>query len=457
VNLRTRTVVQLVALVVPLTLFFSIYRFVGEKRYLQERVAERFAGRLLERSSRICEEHHGHWSARRHDLETFTYDVSFQPYSHYAPPFPKSLQSLTLSDEPVHTQLWRGPFDGATVVRTGMGGRCEIAVIYWPEREIPAMMLRNLAAQAIVLILVLVVTGWLISAPLVRRIRQLAHAVSEAPKSDFRIVVDDRYRDELSELGAAFNQAGERVAQTIADLHARDHTLKAYVANTTHDLAIPITVLQHRLQSLTAHVGTEDGKNALHTAMEESVYVAALVRNLNVSAKLDAREVYFCPTRVSLAQIMERVAQRHQPIAAQKKIELNLGRPEFDVEIMADSTLLEQALSNLVQNAVHYGRSGGHVAIVLECEGQNFDLRVIDDGPGIPAERLALVMNARERGIEARSRNPEGLGLGLAIVTSVCQIHGWHFEVKNQDPGLAAIVRGPLDANFDAACPRESV
>ncbi|MCU0658226.1 MAG: sensor histidine kinase [Polyangiaceae bacterium] len=91
--------------------------------------------------------------------------------------------------------------------------------------------------------------------------------------------------------------------------------------------------------------------------------------------------------------------------------------------VLGDVTLLEQALSNLVQNAIKHNRPGGHVAVLLERDVGQFFLDVIDDGPGIPEDELRRLLRAGERGEQARTRDPEGRGLGLAIAARVASAH----------------------------------
>ena len=105
----------------------------------------------------------------------------------------------------------------------------------------------------------------------------------------------------------------------------------------------------------------------------------------------------------------------------------------------ADPTLLDQALSNLVDNAVRYNREGGHVAVVLDHASGGFMLSVIDDGPGVSDEELAQLTKRWFRGSEARTRRPDGKGLGLAIVSeSVGRLRlGLHFS-RPDSGGLRA-------------------
>jgi len=114
--------------------------------------------------------------------------------------------------------------------------------------------------------------------------------------------------------------------------------------------------------------------------------------------------------------------------------------------VTADTTLLEQAVSNLVYNAVRHNRAGGHVAVILDQDGaQRFRLRVIDDGPGIAEAELKRLTERGYRGDEARTRAPSGQGLGLSIVQRVALLHDLTLTLRRSEyGGLAASLAGPL-------------
>ncbi len=132
--------------------------------------------------------------------------------------------------------------------------------------------------------------------------------------------------------------------------------------------------------------------------------------------------------------------------------------PGTPVPIAGDVTLVEQAVSNLVYNAIRHNAAGGHVALTLDVEAPpaaaTFVLRVVDDGPGLPAGARDRLFERWARGDGARTRNPEGQGLGLHIAWQVCQRHGFTLSLaaaaaaadadRVTNRGLEATVRGPL-------------
>ncbi len=324
------------------------------------------------------------------------------------------------ADEPVHR--WKFPGDatlGVTAVRLAERGECAIAVIRWRHDEVPRVAIRSAALQTIGLAFVLALLGGLVALPIVRRIRRLEDAVRRARDEDFDLTLSGA--DEINALADAFQE-------TLAAVRQRENALEEYIANTTHDLAIPLTVLQHRLRKLIDTQPSDDAR----VALEESHYIAGLIANMRTSAKLDRTAGTQLEHSVDLAELVERVVQRHSPIAEQRGVELNYAVPENGLVVQGEPTLVEQALSNLVQNAVQYNAAGGHVSIVLEPQEQGFELTVADDGPGIAPSMRDAVMQRGVRDDHARTRNVGGQGFGLAIVRRVVDLHGWSLTMEHE-------------------------
>jgi signal transduction histidine kinase len=210
---------------------------------------------------------------------------------------------------------------------------------------------------------------------------------------------------------------------------------------------IPMTVLQGHLAALRDGSGAPDPEH-LRGAMEEVQYITSLIQNLGASAKLETGERTIERGDVPLNALVERVVARHAPLARQKGLELDFAVPEEELVVQGDITLLEQAVGNLVQNAVRYVPTGGHVALLLDGETRGaWSLRVIDDGPGVDEELIDRLQQRSFRGDEARARYPEGQGLGLHIAMEVARRHGFELELRRSEHGgLEAILRGGAPA-----------
>ena len=121
---------------------------------------------------------------------------------------------------------------------------------------------------------------------------------------------------------------------------------------------------------------------------------------------------------------------------------MNSAVPEEPIITQGDVTLLEQAVSNVVYNAIRHNRPGGHAALILEPRGADaFRLSVVDDCPG----DLSRLVERGFRGANARTRSPEGQGLGLNITFQVAKLHELALTIKPSEyGGLEVELVGPI-------------
>lgn len=308
---------------------------------------------------------------------------------------------------------------------------------------------------SIILCGVLLLAVLFAAGPIVGRIRRLA--------SDVRASADDRYvsrvpvggNDEIADLASAFNDAGAELRHHLQTIEQREQALRSFVRNTTHDVMIPLTVLQGDINDLRKRVeaGEPPDRERIVQALEEAHYMGSLLHNLSAAAKLEGGEHQMQMHPVDLNALVQRAAERHRPMAHMRGIELEYGVPEPILLTRGDLTLIEQAVSNIIQNAVRYNNEGGHVAVILESPRDKpgtFQVQVIDDGPGIAPEEMSRIAERRFRGEAARTRNPEGSGLGLHIARDVCERHGMALTFSDSAyGGLQVELVGPLLAGAE--------
>ncbi len=324
----------------------------------------------------------------------------------------------------------------------GGAGDCAVGLARMPPR--PGQLRDQLAAVSLAAAAMLAGV-WLAVGPVISRMRRLADGVRRSAASTYDQPVPVEGNDELAELARAFNEAGATVRARLDDVKAREQTLRQFVANTTHDVAMPITVLQGHLSSLDARLaaqsdGSADARRDLDAAVKEVHYMASLLRNMAVATKLGEASAPLVLGPVDLCGLVERVVARHQPLARASGVNLDFAVPEAPLLLHTDATLLEQAVSNLTDNAIRYNRAGGHVAVVLDPAGPGgIALTVTDDGPGVSADELSSLTVRWFRGSDARTRRPDGKGLGLAIAAEACE-----------RLGLTLAFRRPIDGGLEA-------
>ena len=371
--------------------------------------------------------------------EYFAYDAEGRPSSPGAPPLPADRDGTTAST------YWVGVGRGvALVVPLGGEGPCAYLLARIPPR--PAETRDQAQALALVVVSVLA-AAWFAAGPLIGRLRRLADDVRRSAAVHYAVPVAIEGRDEVAALATAFNDAGQSVRAHLMEVQARENTLRGFVANTTHDVAIPLTVLQGHLAELDTALTAPDQREQVRAAMREAHYMASLLRNLGSAASLGESAAPVVLSPVDLSALVERVVARHRPIARTSGVELNVAVPDPPLVAPSDHTLLEQAVSNLVDNAIRYNHPGGHVAVLLDRAGDAFVLSVTDDGPGVTDQELAQLTTRWFRGSEARTRRPDGHGLGLAIVSESVGRLGLSLTFdRPADGGLRATIRSASPA-----------
>lgn len=380
-------------------------------------------------------------------IDLFAYYEDYVSANPRAPSFPVELrEALESGAERAHERFREEGRPGLRVARRMPWGEgpCAVVLAIRPGAVEPWLS-RDQLITAGALALGLALAVFVAAGPVVGRVRTLQAEVRRSVREGYATPVTVTGNDEVAQLAREFNGAREEVRRQFRAVEDRERALRAFVANTTHDVMIPMTVLKGHLSAL-SEAGSSPDPEVLRGAMEEVHYMASLIQNLSASAKLEAGEPTIEVGEVDLNVLVERVAARHAPIARQKGVELNLAAPEARVTVQGDLTLLEQAVSNLVHNAVRYGEPGGHVALLLDAEGaETWSVRVVDDGPGIEEDLMARLLQRSARGDEARSRHPEGQGLGLHIAQEVARRHGFELALKRSEyGGLEAELRGTL-------------
>ena len=339
--------------------------------------------------------------------EFFAYDAHGKPSSADAPPLPAQRDAGA-------STFWSGSGRGVElVVPLGDDGPCALVLARMPP---PPGELRDRTVALALVVISVFSAAWFAAGPVISKLRRLEASVGRSAASHYAQPVAVEGRDEVAALAGSFNDAGRLVRAHLMEVAAREESLRAFVANTTHDVAIPLTVLQGHLAELDRQLTTSGGREHVRAAVQEAHYMTSLLRNLGAATKLDEGLAPIVVSPVDLSALAERVVARHRPISRALGVELNVAVPEPPLIVPSDHTLLEQALSNLVDNAIRYNHEGGHVAVLLDQAGDGFVLSVTDDGPGVTDEELTQLTTRWFRGSEARTRRPDGKGLGLAIV-----------------------------------------
>jgi signal transduction histidine kinase len=206
-----------------------------------------------------------------------------------------------------------------------------------------------------------------------------------------------------------------------------------------HDLRSPLNRLRNRLESALSRA-EGDGVEQIQGAIEETDHLIATFNALLLIAEAEAGAAREAMAPMTLAPVVEGVAELYAPLAEEKNVRLSV-KPGGPAPIEGNKSLVSQALANLVDNAIKYTPEGGEVLLAATETPAGVELCVSDSGPGIPGEDRSRVMERFVR-LEA-SRNSPGTGLGLSLVAAVARLHDAVFTLSDNAPGLRATLLFP--------------
>jgi signal transduction histidine kinase len=216
--------------------------------------------------------------------------------------------------------------------------------------------------------------------------------------------------------------------------------------NIAHDLKTPLTRLRNRAdEALRTADSPEALRAALEANIEESDNLIRIFNALLMIARLEAGSAGEIRASFDAAEAVRAVAELYEAAAEDAGISLVVSAPEH-LPIRGNHELLGQAVANLLDNALKYGRneSGLPVRISAARNGNVIEVTVSDSGSGIPREERGHVVERFVRLESARTR--PGFGLGLSLVAAVARLHGGSFRLEDNGPGLRAVLSLPVEA-----------
>jgi len=268
---------------------------------------------------------------------------------------------------------------------------------------------------------------------------------------------------EAAESRAAQQLATMRAA-LLADLEHKNEKLREadrhkneFLGLLSHELRNPLAPILNAIYILDhAEAGSDRAQRAKAVIARQVHHLKGLVDDLLDVTRISRGKVQLRRGRVELVELVRRAIEDHQSLFLDRQIEVSLdvdGRPHC---INADATRITQAVGNLLQNAAKFTNTRGHVAVSVEGTGRSVVIRVADDGVGIEPEILPHVFEPFRQADTTLERSMGGLGLGLALVKGLVELHGGSAEAASEGRGRGAVFTLRLPRAADVPIPLET-
>ena len=239
--------------------------------------------------------------------------------------------------------------------------------------------------------------------------------------------------DELGSLADSLNAMLDRLERSYTDQ-------RRFVADASHELRTPVAIMRGNVELLRAgHLSQADAAESLAMLETESLRMTRLLDELLSLARLEGSSHEFQPLEVRT--MLEEGAARARTLG-DRVLSVHC---DADIWINGDPDLLDQALVNILRNAVAHTTGGGHIALSCEASPTTVVVSVTDDGPGIPQDDLDRIFDRFYRAQGPRPGDSGGAGLGLAIAKRLVDLHTGE---------MSAVNVSPTGARFSIALPR---
>ena len=278
---------------------------------------------------------------------------------------------------------------------------------------------RALIIAGIVVTFLAAILGILLARSISRPMAEMGKAAVKFARGDYSVRVAVHGKDEVSALGKTFNQMA-------IDVGSVEQLRRELVANVSHDLRTPLTVINGYLEGLRSgqiadRRTAETAFDAMHSEVERLLH---MVDDLRQAAAMDNSSLPLLISPVAVTDFITDTVSRVMPLVLSKGVILNhdvavdLPLTNFDSERMG------QVLINLLENAVRHTSPGGIIRLAVQSLKEEITFTVSDTGSGISAEDLPHIFKRFYRSDPARNPSEGRLGLGLSIVKSIVETHG---------------------------------
>jgi signal transduction histidine kinase len=269
-----------------------------------------------------------------------------------------------------------------------------------------------------------------------------------------------RYEAELErqvqERTHELNQLNQDLQREVAVRKQAEEALKdadrrkdEFLATLAHELRNPLAPIRNALEIMRLASDRPESVNKARGMMERQVtQMVRLIDDLLDVSRITRGKLQLVTERVELGAIIESAVEISRPQIEKAELTLSVTGPGHEVWLTADRVRLAQVLSNLLNNAAKYTEPGGKVFLVAEQTGSEATIRVRDTGIGIPPELLPRVFELFTQVDRSLNRSQGGLGIGLALVRRLMEMHGGRVTALSEGPGRGAefVVRIPVEA-----------
>ncbi len=290
-------------------------------------------------------------------------------------------------------------------------------------QDLSAIFLFTAAAVILIAAIISSVTSMYQSRPM----KEIAAAARQFGHGELNVRVDvGRRKDEIGELADAFNRMADSLAQS-------EHRRSEFIANVSHELKTPMTSIAGFADGiLDGTIPPEKEAEYLQIISSETRRLSRLVRSMLELSRLQSDE-RLAQQQFDISEAMLRVLVSLESKVTAKDLEVDAQLPEDPVMVWGDPDAITQVCYNLLDNAIKFSPQGGTLGLSVTAKGAKATISVSNQGEGISPEEIPLLFDRFHKTDHSRSRDRDGVGLGLYIVKTILNTHKEDITCTSED------------------------
>lgn len=313
-------------------------------------------------------------------------------------------------------------------------------------RELIAAFVKLLPLLLLLILLISSLGAFFCSRVLARPVLEISRVSKRMANLDMTWECSVNRTDELGVLANSLNFMAKRLDAAMKELEHANQKLREdmehitelarqrrdFFAAASHELKTPITILKGQIESMILGIGKyKDTEGVLPETLKEVENMERLVKEILTISKIEMYGLVGKTEAVSLTDVLIKVTETLSPLTKERQTTVHLQTAE-NVTVFGNASLLEKAIHNILSNAIRHSPKGAEVFVHLSPSA----LTVANTGISIPEEDLSVLFTPFYRVEKSRNKSTGGSGLGLYLVKTILEIHGFLYQLNNTETGV---------------------
>lgn len=269
---------------------------------------------------------------------------------------------------------------------------------------------------------------------LTRNLRKIIATFRQFEAGDLHARIPEKSNDELGQLSKTFNHMADTILANIEELKKVDTLRKELIANVSHDLRNPLSLIHGYMETLMLkenELTAQEREKYMNIVLNNTTKLKTLVAELFELSKLEARQIQLHKEPFSISELLHDISVKYQLNAKQKNIKIEADLQKSNYIVYADLAMMERVIQNLLENAIKYTPENEKIKIQLDEKAKELMVSITNTGVGIPENDLPNIFDRYYKISEPLS-NDSGTGLGLAIVKNILELHNSFINVNSK-------------------------